>query len=124
MNNPLSPLENKIGAVFIPVSDMPRAIAWYSRLFGLPPAATTHEGKIYTVPMAGETGLILDGHKPVVNSSQPLCFFWTSDIRAAEAFLTENGIERVGAVQDIGSVSTLTFQDRDGNWLMACQRNS
>ena len=124
MNSLLSPLDNKIGAVFIPVSGIPRAIAWYSKLFGLPVDGTTHEGKIYTVPMTGETGLILDGHKPVVNSSQPLCFFWTGDIRAAEAFLTENGIERVGAVEDIGSVSTLTFQDRDRNWLMACQQNS
>ena len=119
-----SPLDNNIGTVFIPVSDMPRAIAWYSRLFGLPDAAATHEGKIYNVPIAGPAGLILDAHKPVANSSQPLSFFWTSDIVAARAFLTSNGIECLGGVQHIGSVSTLTFKDPDGNLLMACQRNT
>ena len=58
-----SPIDNNIGTVFIPVSDMPRAIAWYSRLFGLSVETATHEGKIYNVPMVGEAGLILDGHK-------------------------------------------------------------
>ena len=119
-----SPLTPRIGTVFIPISNMPRAIAWYSRLFGLPAASTTHEGKIYNVPMSGEVGLILDGHRPVANSSQPLCFFWAGDIHAAEAYLRQNGIETIGGVQDIGSVSTLTFKDPDGNLLMACQRNS
>ena len=117
-----SPINNKIGTVFIPVSDMAAAIAWYSRLFGLPVAGTAHEGKIYDVPMSGEVGLILDGHRPVANSSQPLCFFWTGDIHAAEAFLDASGVEIAASVQDIGSVSTLTFKDPDGNLLMACQR--
>jgi predicted enzyme related to lactoylglutathione lyase len=117
------PLQNNIGAVFIPVSDMPRAIAWYSRLFDLPVETTTHEGRIYNVPMAGEAGLILDGHRPVANSSQPVCFFWTSDIWAVESFLRANSIEIVrDGVQDIGGLFTLTFQDPDGNLLMASQR--
>ena len=59
-----SPIQNKIGMVFIPVSDMQKAIAWYSRLLGLPLGATSHEDKIYNLPMQGETGLILDAHKP------------------------------------------------------------
>jgi predicted enzyme related to lactoylglutathione lyase len=123
MNSMLSPLDNKIGSVFVPVSDMARAIAWYSRLFGLPVETTTHAGRIYNVPMAGEAGLILDGHRPVASSSQPLCFFWTGDIQAAEAFLRENGVEIMrGGVQDIGGLFTLTFTDPDGNLLMACQR--
>jgi hypothetical protein len=46
-----SPIQNKIGMVFIPVSDMPAAIAWYSRLFGLTVGKTSHEGRIYGVPM-------------------------------------------------------------------------
>ena len=118
-----SPIENKIGTVFVPVSDMQRAIAWYSRLFDLPIETTTHEGRIYTVPMAGEVGLILDGHRPVANSSQPLCFFWTGDIHAADEFLRRTGVEIArGGIQDIGGLFTLTFQDLDGNLLMACQR--
>jgi predicted enzyme related to lactoylglutathione lyase len=118
-----SPIENEIGCVFIPVSDMKRAIEWYTRLLGLPVKTTSHEGRIYDLPMTGDVGLILDGHKPVTSSSQPICFFWTSDIQRARAFLREQGIEVVKDVEDIGSVSTLTFKDPDGNLLMVCQRN-
>lgn len=118
-----SAIENRIGSVFVPVSDMQRAIVWYSRLFDLPVAGTSHEGRIYDLPMAGDVGLILDGHKPVANSSQPICFFWTRDIRQTLQFLTENSVEIVQEIADIGSVSTLTFKDPDGNLLMVCQRN-
>ncbi len=84
---------------------------------------TSHEGKIYDLPMAGETALILDAHKSVTNSSQPLFFFWTDDIGAEFRFLTELHIPMLDAPQDIGSVMTLTFQDPDHNFLTVCQRN-
>ena len=118
-----SPIENKIGCVFIPVSDMERAIEWYSRILGTPARTTSHEGRIYDVPMTGDTGLILDGHKAVTNSSQPICFFWTGDIRRARDFLRNEGVSFEHDVEDIGSVSTLSFRDPDGNLLMVCQRN-
>jgi catechol 2,3-dioxygenase-like lactoylglutathione lyase family enzyme len=121
---PTSPIENRIGCIFIPVSDIPRAIDWYSRLLGLPIDKTTHGGLIYNVPISGDLGLILDGHKPVTNSSQPLFFFWTADIRQAYTFLLENHIPLERAIEDIGSVTTLTFKDLDNNLLMVCQRNS
>jgi predicted enzyme related to lactoylglutathione lyase len=118
-----SPIQNKIGMVFVPVSDMDRAIAWYSRLLGLPAGDTSHEGKIYDVPMQGETGLILDGNKPVYNSSQPLLFFWTDDLAAALRHLREMNAEISSDAQDIGSVTFITFTDPDGNMLMVCRRN-
>jgi predicted enzyme related to lactoylglutathione lyase len=118
-----SPVTNRIGAVFIPVSDMDRAIRWYSHLLGLPLSESSHEGRIYDLPMDGETLLILDGHMPVTNSSQPLCFFWTDDVRAAYVFLLGSGVEVLDAPEDIGSVTTLTFRDPDRNLLMVCQRN-
>ena len=119
-----SPIENRIGQVFVPVSDMHRAIAWYSLILGLPVDRTSHDGTIYDVPMQGETRLALDANKqPITNSSQPLCFFWTADIHAARDFLLANEVELVGEVQDIGSVSFLTFTDPDYNLLMVCQRN-
>jgi predicted enzyme related to lactoylglutathione lyase len=116
-------IQRRVGMIFIPVSDMPRAIRWYSALFGLPHGETSHEDKIYDVPMEGETGVILDAHRPVQNSSQPLCFFWTADIAASHEHLRALGVEMLGAVEDIGSVQTLTFRDLDGNLLMLCQRN-
>jgi predicted enzyme related to lactoylglutathione lyase len=119
-----SPIQNKIGMVFIPVSDMAAAVAWYSRLFGLPAGKTSHEDRIYSVPMQGDVNLNLDAHRPVTNSSQALCFFWTGDIQAADAFLRAEGIPIVRPVEDIGGLFTLTFQDPDGNVLMVCQDKS
>jgi len=116
-----SPIENRIGMVFVPVGDMASAVAWYSRLLGQPLGDTAHEGRVFAVPTAGETGLILDSHLPVTNSSQPLCFFWTADIEAAAAFLKQHGIEIVRPIDDIGGLFTLTFKDPDGNLLMVCQ---
>lgn len=118
-----SPIENRIGCVFIPVSDMGRAIEWYSQLLGQPVKTTSHEGRIYDLPMNGDVGLILDGHRPVTSSSQPICFFWTGDIHQTRTFLAENSVEIVKEIEDVGSVSTLTFKDPDGNLLMVCQRN-
>lgn len=117
-----SPIENRIGCIFIPVSDMARAITWYSRLLGLPTQAASHEGRIYTLPMQGDVGLLLDSHKPVTNSSQPLCFFWTSDLQRTYRFLVEQGVDIVTAPEDIGSVTTLICKDPDNNLLMVCQR--
>jgi predicted enzyme related to lactoylglutathione lyase len=118
-----SPIQNKIGAVFIPVSEMSRAIKWYSRLLGFEIGSTSHEGKIFDVPMQGEVALILDGHKPVTNSSQPLCFFWTDDMEQARAHLIAQNVEIVRDIENIGSVSTLTLRDPDGNLIMLCRRN-
>jgi predicted enzyme related to lactoylglutathione lyase len=119
-----SPIQNKIGMVFIPVSNMAAASAWYSRLFGLPEGTTSHEDRIYGVPMQGDVNLILDAHRPVANSSQPLCFFWTADIQAADAFLRAESITIARPVEDIGGLFTLTFQDPDGNLLMVCQNKA
>lgn len=119
-----SPIENRIGQVFMPVSDMSRAVAWYSQLFGLPAQVASHGGTIYDVPMAGETRLTLDANRPVANSSQPLCFFWTADIEAAAQFLRDLGAAIVAGPEDVGSVSFVTFRDPDGNLLMVCRRNA
>jgi catechol 2,3-dioxygenase-like lactoylglutathione lyase family enzyme len=120
-----SPIENRIGQVFVPVTDMARAVAWYSRLLGLPTGSPSHGEGIYNVPMVGETGLALDATKrKVTNSSQPLFFFWTRDIQAAHDFLRELGVAIVAGPENIGSVTFLVFRDPDRNPLMICQRNA
>jgi hypothetical protein len=45
-----SPIHNRNGAVFVHVTEMRRAIAWYSALLGVPQSASSHEG-----PQAGLT---------------------------------------------------------------------
>ena len=123
MASTFSPIHNRIGNVFVPVSDMRRAVTWYSQLFGLEPGRTSHDGGIYDVPMAGETGLILDANKPITGHSvQPLCLFLTDDIWASIEWLRDLDVEITGEPQDIGSVIFATFNDPDGNPLMVCQR--
>ncbi len=118
-----SPIHNQIGAVFVPVSDIQRAAAWYGRLLGVPTGSPSHGGTIHDIAMSGGIRLILDANKPVQNSAQPLFFLWTSDISAARQFLQECEIPIDREIEDIGSVSTLTFHDLDHNLLMVCQSN-
>jgi len=118
-----SPIENRIGSVFVPVSDMSRAVEWYSTVFGLPTDEASHEGTIYDVEMTGDVQLTLDANRPVENSSQPLCYFWTDDIDETETFLQSLEIPIVMGPEDVGSVTFLTIEDPDGNRLMVCQPN-
>ena len=118
-----SPIQNRIGCVFIPVSNMTRSRQWYERLLGLPPSTISHADQITALPMAGDAQLILDSHKPVATSSQPLLFFWTDDIHATEEFLQQLAVKIVRPIENIGSVLTLVIEDPDQNQVMICQRN-
>lgn len=120
-----SPLTNRIGQVFVPVRDMPAAVAWYSALLGLPPGTATHEDRIYDLPAQGEVGIALDAHQPTFTADGPPRFFWwVEDLDAVRAHLVALGVELVLDVTDIGSVVMLQFRDPDGNLLMACERRA
>jgi predicted enzyme related to lactoylglutathione lyase len=124
MQSTTSPIQNRIGVVFIPVSDMDRARAWYGQLFGVEPGAPSHKGGICEIPMQGDAGMLLDANKPVTGHSvQPLCFFWTDDMPATLNHLRALDVEVTSDVTDIGSVAFVTFRDPDGNPLMVCRRN-
>ncbi len=105
-----------LDGVFIHVSDMQRAITWYSSLLSMPSAITSHDGLIYALPLTGSTQVILDGYpKPVPpHGTGPRVMFTTSDIRAAVEHVRSLGIEP-GEVQDIGSSLVLYIEDPDGN---------
>ncbi len=119
-----SPLTNRVGQVFVPVRDMPAAVAWYSALLGLEPGAATHEDRIYDLPAVGDVGISLDAHQPAFTADGPPRFFWwVDDLHAVRGHLATLGVEPSMDVTDIGSVSILQFRDLDGNLLMACQRN-
>jgi catechol 2,3-dioxygenase-like lactoylglutathione lyase family enzyme len=117
-----SPIINRIGQVFIPVSDIQQSAEWYCRILGANGGSFGHEGQLFDMPVQGEAQLCLDAHKPVTSTSvQPICFFWTADIVATKAFLLENEVELVGDVMDGGSLNFLVFKDLDANLLMVCQ---
>ncbi|HWV34182.1 MAG TPA: VOC family protein [Thermomicrobiales bacterium] len=117
-----SPIRCRVGQVFIPVNDMPAAIAWYARLFGFEPGDPSHAGGIYDLPVEGDTLLVLDAHKPVTSTSvQPICMFPTDDMDAALVHLRSVGAEITSEPQDIGSLVFAIFRDPDGNPLMIYQ---
>jgi predicted enzyme related to lactoylglutathione lyase len=118
-----SPIQRAIGQVFIPVRDMPRAVAWYADLLGFDPGDTSHEGTIFDIPTDGDTRLALDANRPDLDPSGPPRFFlWTPDMAATVAHLQHLGVKITSKVKDIGSVFFVQFEDPDGNPLMVCQR--
>ncbi|MFD2083485.1 hypothetical protein SAMN05421678_1202 [Actinopolymorpha cephalotaxi] len=119
-----SPIENRVGMVFIPVRDMRRSIEWYSALLGLPVGDASHEDTIYDLPTTGEVGLALDANKPEFDTAGPPRFFWwATDLETCLAHLKVNDVKVESDIEDIGSVSFLQFRDPDGNLLMVCKRN-
>lgn len=118
-----SPLTNRIGQVFIPVRDMAAAAPWYARLLGLPENVASHEGTILDLPTLGDVGLALDSNRDFTADGPPRFFWWVDDLEAVRTHLDDLGVEVVGAIEDVGSVSFLQFRDLDGNLLMACAPN-
>jgi len=121
------PIRNCVGSVFLHVTDMERAIDWYSRLFGVPSGDTSHEGLIYEVPTDGDTGLILDGHAHAGGEwtpppTRPACMLAADDIHAAHQFALKHATD-VSEIEDIGSVSVFQLADPDGNRLVVFARN-
>jgi predicted enzyme related to lactoylglutathione lyase len=109
-------IEPRVDAVFIHVSDMPRAIHWYSRLLGLPVGKTAHEGMIYDLPVEGGTGILLDAYpKPVApRGTGPRVMFDTHDLDAALAHARAI-TGTVTEPEDIGSAIVFYIEDPDGN---------
>jgi catechol 2,3-dioxygenase-like lactoylglutathione lyase family enzyme len=101
----LSPIAPRIGAVFIPVSDIHAARDWYCRLLGLQPDGEVLFGHIYVLPMNGGSGLVLDSKDYAgPNDRKPLFHFATHDIGAAQEQIADGVFVR--------------FEDPDGNLLM------
>jgi len=119
-----SPIKRHIGQVFIPVRDMEAAAAWYAELLGFEHEAgrLSHEDTIYDIPTETEPWLCLDSNRPDFVASGPArFFFWTSDMQATVGHLHEIAADEVSEVEDIGSLSFVTFRDPDGNLLMVAQ---
>jgi predicted enzyme related to lactoylglutathione lyase len=118
-----SPITNRIGAVFIHVSDMPKAIQWYSELFGLPAHSASHNGTIYSLQMDGGSPLLLDSNQKDDKShfSKTQLFFETKNLTESYVFAKEKGIEIITEIEVHDNISFFTFKDPDGNILMICE---
>jgi predicted enzyme related to lactoylglutathione lyase len=115
-----SPLKNKIKAVFINVTDMERAVKWYSKLFGLP--VKDSGNSIYTVPTEGGADFLLDNHRHLQGDDyKTLLMFDTNNVDEAYCYLKKESVEIFTEIERHGNVSFFTFKDPDGNVLMVCQ---
>jgi catechol 2,3-dioxygenase-like lactoylglutathione lyase family enzyme len=83
VNTPIkTPIKNRIGGVFIPVRDIEKAKKWYSKILGLE-GGEIYFGHIYTAPMDGTAGLILDTMPKWrdENGNIPSLLWWSSQSR-------------------------------------------
>jgi hypothetical protein len=92
-----STLLNQTGTVFIPISNMERSIAWYSKLLQLPVKEVVHAE---TMPQS---------------SKRVLCFL-TEDLQETYAFLKANNVPILSS-----GGTFLVFEDPDQNLLMVCE---
>jgi len=115
-----NPIMNRIGAVFIPVSDIEKAREWYCQLLGTPVVGDIQFGHLYVVPMAGETGLVLDSkiYGKEKQGKAPLFHFNAADIEAAYRYVKELGAVMLSGIEHD---HWFTFKDPDGNVLMVCK---
>jgi len=118
-----SPIQRRVGQVFVPVRDLPAAVRWYAAVLGFEPGVTSHGGTVHDIPTDGETRLALDANRPdFVASGPPRFFFWTDDMAGTVDHLRRLDVPITSDVEDIGSVCFVQFEDPDGNALMVCQR--
>ncbi|WP_127529510.1 VOC family protein [Paenibacillus kobensis] len=118
----IHPIRNKIGGVFIHVSNMERSVNWYHRLFGMPERSAATE-KVHDITMDGETGFVLDqnGYDSGLPAEQrALLMLDSPDVGAAYRFVQQSGIEIVEDIMQFPGMAFFTFRDPDGNLLMVC----
>ncbi|MBK5570762.1 VOC family protein [Ensifer sp. SSB1] len=108
-----------IGAVFVPVSDIERAKAWYARLLQVDAPETLY-GHLAVFPRGGGARLLLDAKIFASGSRReaPLFHFDTQDVAAAYSYATSLDVEIVTPVQ---FEQWFTIRDPDGNVLMICR---
>ncbi|PZD96114.1 hypothetical protein DNH61_09375 [Paenibacillus sambharensis] len=121
------PLENRVGGVFIHVTDLTRAAEWYSRLFGLPVRQERlNSGPVYWFDFP-ETDLVLDSNaenrkNPSWHEGmKPRFMLPAADIDEAYEYIKFHAnAELLTAPERHGPMAFFTFRDLEGNNLMAC----
>jgi catechol-2,3-dioxygenase len=118
-----SPIKNKVGSVFVPVTDMEQSRAWYCRVLGLKVEdCQIIGGHLCPLPMEG-TGVILDtmpmwgGDQPggAPSIQTPAFMLMTADLQGSLAYMKRIGVE---LVTEIEHDHWFVVKDPDGNKLM------
>ncbi|MFH0070815.1 VOC family protein [Peribacillus sp. NPDC056705] len=121
-----SPIKNKVGSIFVPVSDIEKSRSWYCRVLALPETACEiMNGHLCPLPMKG-TGVILDtmpqwggdqpGGAPSIDT--PAFMLMTDDLEGSLQYMKQLGVE---IVTEIEHDHWFVVKDPDGNKLMICR---
>jgi catechol 2,3-dioxygenase-like lactoylglutathione lyase family enzyme len=120
-----SPIQNRIGGFFIPVSNVEAARDWYCKILRVPADGEILHGHLYCLELEGATNLILDEvpkwrgeNQELPTFKAPAFMFPTDDVHASYEFMKSEGVE---LVTDIENNSWFVFKDPFGNHLMVCQ---
>jgi hypothetical protein len=116
----VSIISSKVGAVFIPVSNIISAREWYCSILNLEPKYDIIAGHLCCIPL-DNNGLNLVLDSKIYNEESlyrnPAFHFNTYNIHKAYQFLKERNVE---LVTDIENGHWFNFKDPDGNLLMIC----
>lgn len=115
----MNPIQNQIGTVFIPVSNIEQARDWYCDLLGLPNDGEILFGHLFVVPMEG-TGIVLDSKIYAKDNvfRAPAFHFNTNNVEEAYAYMKAKGVDLVTGIEHN---QWFNFRDPDGNLLMVSQ---
>jgi predicted enzyme related to lactoylglutathione lyase len=118
------PIESKIGAVFVPVTDMNRSVNWYKKLLDQPldpkfaDQEKSDERTVYSIEL-GETTLLLDSMNRDELKASPnhLFYFSTKDIIKSFQHLVELQVDIVNPREDeiTKDSRVIVIKDPDGN---------
>ncbi|MCR8630479.1 VOC family protein [Paenibacillus radicis (ex Xue et al. 2023)] len=114
-------IKSKVGAIFIPVSDIEKARNWYCLLLGLKPDFDIIAGHLCCIPMDNNgLNVVLDSKIYTKDAyfRTPTFHFNTDDIQESFDFMKGLGVE---LVTDIEHGHWFNFKDPDGNILMICK---
>lgn len=121
-----SPIQNKVGSIFVPVRDIEQSRNWYCQLLGInAQECEILNGHLCPLPMQG-TGIILDtmpmwgGKEPggAPHITTPVFMLLTNDLEESFAYATETGVNIVTSIENN---QWFVIKDLDGNLLMVCR---
>lgn len=114
-------ISNKVGAIFIPVSDINKAREWYCSILEIEPTYEIILGHLCCIPLDNNgLNIVLDSkiYTPDSYARTPMFHFNTDDIHKAYHFMKEIGVEIVTGIEH---GHYFNFKDPDGNMLMICK---
>jgi predicted enzyme related to lactoylglutathione lyase len=118
-----SPIMNRIGGIFLNVTDMDRAIRFHSEVLGLPhhEVGSGQEYSIYGLKMKSGTGVLLDDNRFRQGDDYETLFMLVSpDVDGSKVYLESKGVPIFTDIERHGEMAFFTVKDPDDNVIMIC----